>query len=344
MDTDDADPFGSCGLLPLGLQDKPLFDQFFGACSTRLSDYTFANTFIWRDSIHLHWQLFSGCLCVFANGDGGLTMLFPPIGQGDLRAALRRCLDICESYNARAGLEHWTRIEYISDELRAKFPGDFIHEPMSGDYVYLTRRLIDLAGGDLSSKRQARNRFARRYPARTELFESRHLPQCLELLEIWRQQAQQGPSRRLNADFKRAKEVAATADAMKYFQPLGLKGMVLYAGDELVGFTLGEMLSPDTCSILVEKTHRDYAGSAQYIFSEFCRQCWSGTTYCNVGDDWDLPSLAWTKQSYRPVMRVPKWVLRPALATLAGEAKSRKPPALLGEIANQTPPAVRGAS
>ncbi len=79
----------------------------------------------------------------------------------------------------------------------------------------------------------------------------------------------------------------------------------------LAGFTLGEMLDEETCSIVIEKTDRRFVGSAQYIFSEFCRQCWSHTTYCNVGDDWEVPSLAWTKQSYRPVSRLEKFVLRP---------------------------------
>jgi hypothetical protein len=115
---------------------------------------------------------------------------------------------------------------------------------------------------------------------------------------------------------KKRKEVAATADALHNAQALGLRGMVLFAGEangpgKLVGFTLGEMLDEQTCSIVIEKTNRDYVGSAQYIFSEFCRQYWSHTTYCNVGDDWEVPSLAWTKQSYRPVARLEKFVLRP---------------------------------
>src|ERR1017187_7874542 len=115
----DDDPFGSYGLRRISLEDKLTFDRFFCTCRTRLSDYTFANTFIWRDSIHLRWQIFHGCLCVFANGDRGLTMLFPPLGdsQADPVAALRESLEICESYNARANLTQWTRVEYVSQEL-----------------------------------------------------------------------------------------------------------------------------------------------------------------------------------------------------------------------------------
>lgn len=356
MDNEDADPFAPLDLLPISLADKPVFDHFFATCATRLSDYTFANSFIWRDSIHLRWKIAGDCLCVFANGDGGLTMLFPPVGRGDVRAALRQCLDICETYNAAAHLDHWTRIEYVSDEMMRKFPGGFASTPMSGDYVYPVERMIDLAGGDLASKRQARNRFARRYQVRVEAFGPSHIPACTALLATWQQQVESrvascesrvdiSNSRFAIRDsqFKRAKEIAATADAMVHAAQMGLEGLVLYADDELAGFTLGERLDNDSCSILIEKTDRRFVGSAQYIFSEFCRRNWARLKWCNVGDDWEIPSLAWTKQSYRPAYRIPKWVLRPSYAAAAARAANSSQPDLAqaaDAAARQTAPAL----
>jgi hypothetical protein len=329
---DDDDPFGSHGLRPVQLGDKSVFDRYLSCCATRLSDYTFANTFIWREPIHLRWTVLEDCLCVFANGDGGLTLLFPPMGPGDPLAAMERCLAICDDYNAANRFEGWTRVEYVSREMLQRLGGrrDFVVRPMSGDYVYRTQRMIDLAGGDLASKRQARNRFARRYESRTEPYAPRHLEGCLELLSLWQGQVagtagQSGSS----AGLKRSKDVVAAREALLHCEALGLKGMVLYAGDRMVGFTLGEMLDPQTCSILIEKTDREYAGSAQFIFSEFCRQFWSHAPWCNVGDDWEVPSLAWTKESYRPAMRLEKFILRPvrSAAPSAGESACPPPPA-----------------
>jgi len=301
-------------LRPIQIGDKSIFDSHLSCCRQRLSDYSFANTFIWRHPIHLRWAILHDCLCVFANGDGGLTMVFPPLGAGCLTAAFRECLAICDGYNAAAGLGRWTRVEYVSKEMLEAMPGDLQVEPMSGDYVYSTGRMIDLPGGDLASKRQARNRFARRYDARTDRYGPEHLPQCLELLAMWNDRAEQSAGLLgLSVNLKRGKDVAATAEAITYARELGLEGMVLLVGDRLVGFTLGEMLDARTCSIVIEKTDHQYVGSAQYIFSEFCRQHWSHTEWCNVGDDWGVPSLAWTKQSYRPAYRLDKWVVRPAL-------------------------------
>lgn len=322
------DPFSTYGLVSLRPQDKPLFDRFFSTCRTRLSDYTFANTFIWRESINLRWRILRDCLCVFANGDGGLTLLFPPMGEGDLAPAAREALALCRQYIADHALHLEPRIEYVSDELRARLGAGFQATPMSGDYVYATPAMVDLEGGDLASKRQARNRFARRYDPHTEPFGPQHLEPCAALMNLWREQCEAGPVAEVGVCVKRCKDVLATYEAMSHYDALGLRGMVLYAGDRIVGFTLGEMLDGASSSILIEKADREYVGSAQYIFSEFCRQYWADAPWCNVGDDWDVPSLAWTKQSYRPSHRLPKWIVRQEVPVSVSVAMPPEPQAL----------------
>jgi hypothetical protein len=302
------------GLKKIELDDKPVFDKFFLKCKIRLSDYTFANTFIWKDSIHLRWKIIDKCLCVFANGCGGLTMLFPPIGLEGSGKSLEECIKICNDYNARAEFAATPRIEYVSNEFLGIFGKSYTSSAMSGDYVYETRRMIDLAGKDLASKRHTKNQFMKNYSIRTEKFSKKHQQECIDLLIKWCKNQEEKEYGGL-VDIKRSKDTIATIEAIKNFENLGLTGMVLYADEKLVGFTFGEMLDNETCSIVIEKTDREFAGSAQYIFSEFCRQFFSHTKWCNVGDDWDIPSLAWTKQSYRPAYRVEKWVAQPVEIT-----------------------------
>jgi len=304
------------GLKKISIEDKLIFDKYFGFCDTLLSDYTFANTFVWRDSIHLRWAVIDNCLCVFANGCSGLTMLFPPMGPGNFGLALEKSVDLCRAYNEKLELEIIPSIEYVSKDFLGRFGQSYGGKPMSGDYVYDTERMISLAGKDLASKRQARNKFLRLYPARTENFSKKHIPECLRLLEKWSRTDSEEAILDSNISVKRNKEILATVEAILNYEKLGLTGMVLYANNELVGFTFGEMLDKDTCSILIEKTDRNFTGSAQYIFSEFCRQFWAKTKWCNVGDDWGIPSLAWTKQSYRPAFRVEKWVVMPKIVLL----------------------------
>nr|MBO2478262.1 hypothetical protein [Bacillota bacterium] len=301
------------GLRPIELVDKPVFDAAFASLTQPISDYTFAQTFIWRDGDKSAWTLIEGHVCVFANGED-LTLLLPPIGEGDLARCLKRCFEIMDDYNGRRGDRSRSRIEYTSDELLARMKGLGLEAaPMSGDYVYETARLIDLAGQDLKSKRHLRNRFLREHTAWTEPLRPEHVPQCLALLKAWHAEAEAHDT---SGDpliaLRRRHDLKASEQALLHFASLNLTGMVLWADGRLVGFTLGQPLSPRQASIVIEKAERSCVGAAQYIFSEFCRQYWHAYPECNAGDDWEIPSLAWTKESYRPLYRLRKWVLRAA--------------------------------
>jgi ribosomal protein S18 acetylase RimI-like enzyme len=331
------DPFPGYGLRPVVLTDQACFAPYFSSLAEPLSDYTFSQIYTWRNSLHIVWKIIHGHLCVFANGTGDLTLLIPPIGETGSSIALKQAFELMDDYNARQGVPERTRVEYASDELLNRLDRSRLDAaPMGTDYVYDVRRMIDLAGGDLSSKRQAKNRFMRLYPYRVETFDpSRHLEDCLSLLAGWRvhQDAQHLEEPNANC-IKRQKETIATELALRSATELGFKGLVVYAGAErpainsastgpggtaagasqrgdetLKAFTFGENLGSDSSSIVIEKTDLETRGLAQFIFSEFCAQCWADRPLCNVGDDWGLESLAWTKMSYRPVKLLQKYTL-----------------------------------
>lgn len=294
----DEDYFEGSGLLTLELDHKPIFDFFLSASQTPLSDATFANLFMWGEVCDTRWKIVRDCLCVFAMKGGEPFMVFPPVGFGDKEAALEESLFFFKQFNMPA-----LYVEYVPREWADKF-GLFDLAVRSGDYVYETQRMIDLKGGDLASKRQSRAAFLRRYSnIYTERFTPAHIEECLNLLDIWQPQVQDS----VKIAFKRSQDTAATKRVLQNAEALGLTGMVLYASDQVVGFTFGEKLGSDIFSILIEKTDRNFPGSAQYIFSEFCRLYWADLKWCNAGDDCEIPSLAWSKESYRPAFRIPKW-------------------------------------
>jgi uncharacterized protein len=314
------DPFPGYDLRPVELADQDSFRPYFSSLAEPLSDYTFSQIYTWRNSLHIVWKIINGHLCVFANGTGDLTLLIPPIGETGTNQALKQAFELMDDYNARQGVPERTRVEYASEELLGRLDRDQLDvSPMGTDYVYDVRRMIDLAGGDLSSKRQAKNRFMRLYPYRLETYDSsKHLEECLALLAGWRvhQDAQHLEEANANC-IKRQKETIATELALRSATELGFKGMVVYAGAEnnpaseqtLKAFTFGETLGSDSSSIVIEKTDLETKGLAQFIFSEFCRESWADRPLTNVGDDWGLESLAWTKMSYRPVKLLQKYTL-----------------------------------
>ena len=316
----DEDPLLGLGLRPITLADQATFAAYFQTLAEPLSDYTFSQLFTWRNSLRIFWREAEGHLCVFANGTGDLTLLMPPIGEGGGRGdrALADAFEVMGAYNVAHGVPDRSRVEYASEELLAQFDrGKLAVAPMGTDYVYDVQRMIDLGGGDLASKRQARNRFMRNYGFRVETYSAeKHLADCRGLLDTWKihQDAQHLEEPNASA-IKRQKETLAAELSLEAAEALGLRGMVVYVGEgdhwAMKGFTLGEWLGRDQSSITVEKTDLGIKGLAQFIFSEFCRVEWAGKPFVNVGDDWGLESLAWTKMSYRPVKLLQKYVMRP---------------------------------
>jgi N-acetylglutamate synthase-like GNAT family acetyltransferase len=280
-------------------------------------------------------------LCVFANTTGDLTMLLPPIPtegatDDDLRSALVQAFDIMDAYQQNHGTDlSRSRIEYVSDEMLERINtvlGKTLRlsaSPMSGDFVYPVRNMIDLAGKALKSKRHGKTRFVRDYgEPRVETMNESHVADCLSLLDRWQDCADQVHDGQVTEDENavatevlRRRESIACRQAVVHREALGLRGMVVYVGDQLVAFTLGESLSPSQASILFEKTDPQYHGAPQYVFSKFCETAWADHPEINVGDDWGIPTLRWTKESYRPTRRLAKYSLsRPVDAPLVRRA------------------------
>src|SRR5215210_4874182 len=158
----DDEPFPRWGLRSVELTDAPALSRYFASLAEPLSDYTFSQLFTWRNSLRILWRELHGHLCVFANGTGDLTLLMPPMGDTGGDRALAEAFGIMDDYNAKAGVPNESRVEYVSDECLARFDRAKLRvEPLAADYVYDVNRMIDLVGGDLASKRQAKNRFLR---------------------------------------------------------------------------------------------------------------------------------------------------------------------------------------
>jgi hypothetical protein len=331
----DEEPDGQCGLSPIALTDQSIVQSAFSNLAQPVSDYSFASVYIWRSALRLWWTRRHQHVCLFANGFEDLTMLAPPVPEpgattAGLRRALEEAFEIMDAYNAgHDGACAGSRIEYVSDEMLERVSdvcGGGLRlsaGPMSGDYLYAVGDMIDLPGGAFRSKRRLRLKFLRDTPDwRTAPLGDEHTAACLELLDVWQRHADakhEGQTteddRRTQTAVLRRRETSACELALMHREQLSLTGMALYSGPRLVGFTLGERLSPAQASIVIEKTHPECEGAPQFIFSEFCRQCWRDYPEINVGDDWGIPTLRFTKESYHPCRRLNKYVLtRPAPA------------------------------
>jgi len=285
----------------LGVGDRDLFSRFIASLAKPVSDMGFASLLMWREVYDIWWGVEDEHLCVFSLGGEEPSLFFPPIGPNPSGPALDACRDVI-----RQRRHHRLAIEILREE---DLPF-FTHAELtvrSGDYIYETKRMITLEGGALSKKRQNKNAFLRKYPdIRCEPYTWEKFGEaCVSLIQSWSHQNDGTNTEPVS--LKRQQESTAATELLRLADILDLPGLVLFSGETLVGVTIGELLQPGTFVSIIEKTDRHFMGSAQYIFSEFCARCWSHTQWCNACDDWDVPSLAYTKQSYDPAFRIAKW-------------------------------------
>src|SRR6266446_3024082 len=139
-----TDLLSDFGLRAVSLEDRAVMDGYFRTLAVPLSDYTFSQLFTWRNSLRIAWDVIENHLCVFANGSGDLTLLLPPIGDTGSDRALARAAEIMDQYNSIHACREKSRVEYVSEELLARFDRTKLAAvtPQGTDYLYDVNRMI----------------------------------------------------------------------------------------------------------------------------------------------------------------------------------------------------------
>ena len=91
---------------------------------------------------------------------------------------------------------------------------------------------------------------------------------------------------------------------------LGLEGLALMDGDQLLAFTLASRMSEDTYDVHFEKALDDIDGAYAAInqgFASYLREKYPALRYLNREDDLGLPGLRKAKLSYYPERLVVKF-------------------------------------
>jgi uncharacterized protein len=281
---------------PLLLDDKPLLDGIFANLQPRISEFSFADLYLFRQAHAYRLTVVEGSLVLLGRGYGGEEYFLPPL-TGGVAEALARLFD--------AGLSLYGADEtFVNSFLRDK-EISIVADRDNFDYLYLRRDLAELHGNRYHKKKNRINYFASRHEYRIEPYGPGYLDGCLELLAKWRRVRAEIESRSLLL------EADATEEALHMVVPLGLEGLVAIVDGEVKGFVLGGRLNSDTSVCHFEKADPYLEGLYQLINREFCRLLFTDCTHVNREQDLGEPSLRASKLSYHPVELVKKYRVHP---------------------------------
>ena len=291
---------------PVTLCDKAWVDPIVMAENSPSADYNFGNMYIWDKTYRQLICRFENRMMTRFDYDGETAFVFP-IGSGPLAPAI----DALRAFCAEKGIPFVMLgiTEKHVGELDALYPGCFTFEKGAdyADYVYSAEKLATYAGKALHGKKNHCNRFEAEHdwdflPLTREL-----IPGCLDMLNVWSEEN----ADRLDSSI--VEEYDAIIRAFAAYEKLGLEGGVLRSSGEILGFSLGEMASPDTFNVHFEKAEIGINGAYPMVCRELTRMVMQNhpdLRYVNREDDMGLESLQKSKMSYKPEFLLEKYLAR----------------------------------
>ena len=280
---------------PLTLEDRARFEKYLLDGTERGCEFSFANLYLWgrqrAAEVEGHLVLFS---------QFSRRSVYPyPVGTGDKTAVLEALMADAKERGIPC------RITGLNQEnmalIEEKFPGQFrFHcDRDSYDYIYDINDLADLKGRKYQKKRNHFNRFRDAYPYYTvEALSDENVEAVKALTDRWYVKKQEEDPQ---GDYHM--ERAALSKALKHYRELGMDGLVLRDGADVLAFTLGSPLSPDTFDVHFEKALPNVEGAYPVInceFARYLREKYPNLQFLNREDDLGIEGLRKAKLSYYP--------------------------------------------
>lgn len=280
---------------PLELADFNLLKNIFSILQPIVSEFTFANLYLFR---HVHNYCLSyhdNSLLVSGTGYDGTHYILPPL-TGERGAVARKLL---ESGYMLYGVDE----AFYNSELDG-YGYLLTADRDNDDYVYLRSDLSNLEGNRYHKKKNRINYFSSRHTYLVEAFSEAHSQGAFKLMERWKQARIGIYGHSLDA------ELSANREAVTLFRQLELAGVVILVDGEVTAFALGESLNSETVVCHFEKADPFMEGVSQLVNREFSRNQPESCIYINREQDLGESGLRAAKSSYHPFGMVRKFRLK----------------------------------
>ncbi len=274
----------------IDFQHRELLMNSFKNLNLPVSDYTFANIYLFRKISHYQFLKTDCGLFICGSNKQGQSYVMP---LNDLRS--------CEMQIFNELLDKYGFFFPLPEEWLSFFPQDqftTVNDESESDYIYLTESLALLAGRKFSRHRNHLNQFFSSYEPQANPIAADNLTDTMSVLNHW--QDDSGLARE-KTDFEQC------AEALEKFSDLALWGTIYYIEKEPAGFIIGEALNADTFCLHFAKASTKYHGIYEFMFNDTAKRLQSQYKYLNLEEDMGNKNLRKTKLSYYPEKLLKKY-------------------------------------
>lgn len=276
---------------PLGLEDKPIFDNFYAAHPPLHSEYMFTTLASWAHYINCRYVILDRMIVIMTEIEGQRRFR-PPVGQPKknifnqvLRLAKKEDVDF------PLGLIDTKTREWMA----VTYPDmSFTPQREFFDYVYLAEDLKELKGTPYSKIRNRLNKFKKIYFYKTERINEDSIDEIKTFLERW------CLWKDCEKDPLLENEKKAILYSMKHFLNLKLQGISIRINGTIEAISVFEQMNSDTAVVHYEKASPDYDGIYKAINQETAQYISNHLKFINRESDMGIPGLRKAKLSYNP--------------------------------------------
>lgn len=297
---------------PVSVSDYAILKPFFSRNPYNLSVYSPASIIAWSfETFKASYAIKDGELFIAGQTEDPPENrhLILPLSMETPLNTPSRLYDIARG----EGFDRYWYVpgDYLETLDRAELEALFVPEEQGEfeDYVYLAEDLIHLKGNRFSKKRNLIHQFTREYVLKDRVQVEEILPEkveeCLQFLEIWCERHDCG------ADEKSilACEKNALITTLNNMARIESKGIQIRVDGRVSALGVGSRLNETTATLNFEKADSEIKGLYQFLDNECAKRLFSGFLYINKESDMNIPSLAESKQSYNPILRIKSYAL-----------------------------------
>lgn len=273
----------------ISMDMRPLLHAKFQTLAEGISEFTFANIYLFRQTHNYRISQLGDNLFVITGKDGEQPFFMLPFGLPD-KDVLQELFDRHRKMKAvsESQVQLLKDMDYIVDEDRDNF-----------DYLYSRQELVTLTGRKFHKKKNLLNIFIKNneYEAKPLLEEYRD--DALNILERWNDRMGQEKS-----------DYLAAGEALEKMWELQLCGGIFYIDRRPAAYCLGEELALGSSFLIqFEKAviEDEFKGIYQFINQAFASVLPEKYETINREQDLGDPGLRQAKESYRPVGFVNKY-------------------------------------
>ena len=260
-----------------------------------LSEYLFANLYLFRDKHDYQLIDDSGSLFLSGAAYDGKTFLMPlcDLSGDENTAYLAQLIEKAAGYDMIYPIpENWLD-KFPSDKFDVSYTED------DSDYIYEIEKFVSYPGRKLHSKRNLVTQFLRDYKAEVLPLTEENALLAAEVLNKWQNESD---SDKEQTDF------VPCLEALRNMKKLNQTGQIFLIDDMPKGFVIGEQYNKEYCVVHFAKADSKIKGIYQYMFSVFARsneemQC----RFINLEQDLGKEGLRAMKKSYQPIKLLHKY-------------------------------------